>query len=196
MAPKGSPRILKNRKKSVRASLQNLPASPSRRDREKSGSRTLPETSPCASRTVNTMVLARSTKCFHTFFFITFGLLLAPFLPLRGHANHPGAEKERSKKKSTTVSKCSRKEVKSKPNPDHFLHFLHALGLDRPRDRPGTPEAPSEDYLGTHSHPTSRNLSRSAYRTCTCRVSNSRGCGDDPPQASSICVYIVGQLMR
>ena len=48
------------------------------------------------------------------------------------------------------------------------------------------PKTPSEDYLGTHSHPTSRNLSRSAYRTCTCRVSNSRGCGDDPPQASSI----------
>ena len=52
------------------------------------------------------------------------------------------------------------------------------------------PEAPSEDYLGTHSHPTSRNLSRSAYRTCTCRVSNSRGCGDDPPQASSICICV------
>ena len=46
----------------------------------------------------------------------------------------------------------------------------------------------SEDYLGTHSHPTSRNLSRSAYRTCTCRVSSYRGCGDDPPQASSIIV--------
>ena len=86
---------------------------------------------------------------------------------------------------STTASKCNRKTPKSRPNPDHFLHFLHALGLDRPRDRPGTPEAPSEDYLGTHSHPTSRNLSRSAYRTCTCRVSNSRGCGDDTPQASS-----------
>ena len=47
----------------------------------------------------------------------------------------------------------------------------------------------SEDYLGTHSHPTSRNLSRSAYRTCTCRVSSYRGCGDDPPQASSIYIY-------
>ena len=58
-------------------------------------------------------------------------------------------------------------------------------------------EAPSEDYLGTHSHPTSRNLSRSAYRTCTCRVSNSRGCGDDPPQASSInsWSYLINTLV-
>ena len=171
MLPKGPPRILNNRKKSVRAPLQNLPESPSRRDRQKSGSRRLPETSPCASRTINTMVPACSTKCLQTFFFITFELLLVPFLPLRWHANHPGTEKERSKKNiknvCTTVSKCSRKEVKSRPNSNHFLHFLEALGLDWPRDRPGTPEAPSEDYLGTHSHPTSRNLSRSAYRTWT-----------------------------
>ena len=166
MLPKGPPRILKNCKKFVCAPLQNPPESPSRRDREKSG-----------SRTVNTMVLARSTKCLQTFFFITFGLLLAPFLSLRGHANHPGAEKERSTKNlkkniSTTVSKCNRKTPKSRPNPDHFLHFLHALGLDRPRDRPGGPEAPSEDYLGTHSHPTHRNLSRGAYRTCSMKWYN------------------------
>ena len=121
MLPKGPPRILKNRKKSVRAPLQNLPESPSRRDREKSGSRTLPETSPCASRTVNTMVLARSTKCFHTFFFITFGLLLAPFLPLRGHANHLGAEKERSKKNvKKTSPQLSQNVAEKRSNPDQI----------------------------------------------------------------------------
>ena len=75
---------------------------------------------------------------------------------------------------------------------EFFLTFDVFFGTcyqDGSKGPPGTPEAPSEDYLGTHSHPTSRNLSRSAYRTCTCRVSSYRGCGDDPPQASSIYIY-------
>ena len=187
MLPKGPPRILKNCKKFVCAPLQNPPESPSRRDREKSGSRTLPETSPCASRTINTMVLAGSTKCLQTFFSSLLGSFWHPFCHL-GRMQitrelKQSVQKKNIKTTSTIVSKCNRKVTKSRPN---LKHFLHALGLDRPRDRPGTPEAPSEDYLGTHSHPTSRNLSRSAYRTCTCRVSNSRGCSDDPPQASSI----------
>ena len=73
------------------------------------------------------------------------------------------------------------------------LGFWEGLDTDcppvAPQVAPSWVGMRSEDYLGTHSHPTSRNLSRSAYRTCTCRVSNSRGCGDDPPQASSI-LYI------
>ena len=91
-ASQGTPKILKHRNKSIRAPLQNPPESPSRRNREKSGSRTLPETSPCASRTVNTMVLARFTKCFQTICFINLGFISTPFLALRAPTNHSGAE--------------------------------------------------------------------------------------------------------
>ena len=93
MGSQGTPKITQNRKKSIRGPLRNPSGSPSRRDREKCGSRALPETSPCASQTINTMVLARSTNCPWTTFSVALGLISAPFGALGAPKRRPGGEK-------------------------------------------------------------------------------------------------------
>ena len=60
--------------------------------------------------------------------------------------------------------------------------FFDLLGFWEGPDADCPPVAPqvapswvgmrSEDYLGAHSHPTSRNLSRSAYRPCSMKWYN------------------------
>ena len=53
---------------------------PSHRVPEKTGSWTLPSTSPCLSRTMPAMLLTRSARCLWLTLFVTLSIILAPFL--------------------------------------------------------------------------------------------------------------------
>ena len=80
MEPPGTPKGHLKSQKIIPNPPRERMGKPSHRVPEKTGSWTLPGTSPCLSRTVPAMLLARSTRCLWTTFSTTLGSILAPFL--------------------------------------------------------------------------------------------------------------------
>ena len=78
MDPTGTPKGTQNRLKSAKMLPGTLPESVWRRSLEKVASRSLPETSPYASRTIKTMVFALPTRRLWEAFWLPFGHLGRP----------------------------------------------------------------------------------------------------------------------
>ena len=93
MESPGSPKTIKNRKKVPFVPLRTPWERASRCDREKSGSRVLSKTCPCACSTVNTMVLTHYIKCLRACFWINFGSILGALGPYWRLKKHKGCEK-------------------------------------------------------------------------------------------------------
>ena len=94
MEPPGTPKGHLKSLKIIPNPSRECMGKPSHRVPEKTGSRTLPGTSPCLSRTVPAMLLACSTKCPWTTFSTTLGSILAPFLSPWAPKWRPGNEKK------------------------------------------------------------------------------------------------------
>ena len=109
-------------------------------------SRALPGTSPYASRTVPAMVLACSTRCPRTSFFIILGSLLTPFSALWAPKWRLGAKKGRPQntskndlpKNQKMSPKYPPKANRSRPNPDTYSVFFGVWMPTWSRMSPGT----------------------------------------------------------
>ena len=99
MEPPGTPKGHLKSQKIIPNPPRERMGTPSHRVPEKTGSWTLPGTSPCLSRTVPAMLLTRSTRCLWTSFSITLGSIWASFRTRWAPKGRPGGEKEAPCKK-------------------------------------------------------------------------------------------------
>ena len=117
---------------------------------EKSVSRALPGTSPYASRTVPAMVLACSTRCPRTIFFIILGSLLTPFSALWAPKWCLGAKKGRppktSKNELPTNQKVSPKYSPQSARGIRYFCFFGSFVFFRSIDAPSALNGPGDRF--------------------------------------------------
>ena len=150
MDPKGIPKGTQNRLKSAKMLPGTLPERVWRRSLEKVASQSLPETSPYASRTINTMVFSLPRGYPQAPFGLHFGSILGAFWAPLAPKSRPGSEKDTSKKTSKNYSEknASRSQngAQKGSNPDQiqtiFGTFFPSWDPLAPKWPPGPISAP------------------------------------------------------